>query len=286
MQKYAAPISAPGLTFMPVGGGEPLYRFRLRLYVTARRARFLTLRECYIRVVPFRCSGQGEIRSRPTGGGGAGARGVVPKIRRTPSLSSLAAGGTRSCSRRARARTPGPPCVTRSPATPGPTSDKRRPVIDHAAFDTVALHDAVDPTGQATETLALFGALRQLTKRQHDVMAMTYPGGLRRDKDGETFRFTWSVPVTIPQPRHDRRDVAGSVDDGHPDRLVAALRVDLAERVEQPLVSPIGHRMLHRIVGHISARSVDGDPRLQGLHRGRRADRAARTPGPSREPRL
>ncbi|MFI6037946.1 hypothetical protein ACIBBD_28000 [Streptomyces sp. NPDC051315] len=44
--------------------------------------------------------------------------------------------------------------------------------------------------------------------------------------------------------------MAGSVDDGHPDRLVGALRVDLAERVEQPFVAPTGHRMLPRIVGH------------------------------------
>ncbi|MET9810796.1 RNA polymerase sigma factor [Streptomyces halstedii] len=40
---------------------------------------------------------------------------------------------------------------------------RRPPLIDEAAFDTVALRDAVDPIGQITESLALFRALRQLT---------------------------------------------------------------------------------------------------------------------------
>ncbi|MFF4674833.1 RNA polymerase sigma factor [Streptomyces sp. NPDC001279] len=56
--------------------------------------------------------------------------------------------------------------------------DRRPPPIDDAAFDTVALRDAIDPMGQVTETLALLRALRQLTERQHDVMVMTYPHGL------------------------------------------------------------------------------------------------------------
>ncbi|MFF8918440.1 RNA polymerase sigma factor [Streptomyces sp. NPDC015032] len=56
--------------------------------------------------------------------------------------------------------------------------DRRPPLIDDAAFDTVALRDAVDPMGQVTETLALFRALRQLTERQHDVMVMFYLNGL------------------------------------------------------------------------------------------------------------
>ncbi|WP_406502381.1 sigma-70 family RNA polymerase sigma factor [Streptomyces sp. NBC_01602] len=68
--------------------------------------------------------------------------------------------------------------VLRNKITDHARASKRRPMIDDAAFDTVALHDAVDPMGQVTETLALFSALRQLTERQHDVMVMTYLHGL------------------------------------------------------------------------------------------------------------
>ncbi|WP_199787076.1 sigma-70 family RNA polymerase sigma factor [Streptomyces sp. CNS654] len=39
---------------------------------------------------------------------------------------------------------------------------RRPPLIDEAAFNTVALRDAVDPIGQITESLALFRALRRL----------------------------------------------------------------------------------------------------------------------------
>ncbi|MFF2538750.1 sigma-70 family RNA polymerase sigma factor [Streptomyces cyaneofuscatus] len=54
----------------------------------------------------------------------------------------------------------------------------RPPLIDEAAFDTVALLGAVDPIGQITESLTLFRALRQLTDRQQDVMVMTYLQGM------------------------------------------------------------------------------------------------------------
>ncbi len=55
---------------------------------------------------------------------------------------------------------------------------RRPPLIDDAAFDTVAVRDAVDPIGQIIESLALFRALRQHTERQQDVMVMTYPQGM------------------------------------------------------------------------------------------------------------
>ncbi|MEV1049042.1 sigma-70 family RNA polymerase sigma factor [Streptomyces sp. NPDC049916] len=54
----------------------------------------------------------------------------------------------------------------------------RPPAIDEAAFNTVALCDAVDPIGQITESLGLFRALRQLTDRQQDVMVMIYLQGM------------------------------------------------------------------------------------------------------------
>lgn len=57
---------------------------------------------------------------------------------------------------------PGPSSGTRSSTTPTPTA----PLIEDAAFGTVALRDAIGPIGQITESLPLFRALRQLTNRQ------------------------------------------------------------------------------------------------------------------------
>ncbi|MEV6654735.1 sigma-70 family RNA polymerase sigma factor [Streptomyces sp. NPDC051219] len=54
----------------------------------------------------------------------------------------------------------------------------RRPaLLDAAAFEVVALREAVDPIGQLEETLNLFQAIRQLPERQMDVMVLLYLHG-------------------------------------------------------------------------------------------------------------
>ncbi|WP_347877268.1 sigma-70 family RNA polymerase sigma factor [Streptomyces sp. 8K308] len=51
----------------------------------------------------------------------------------------------------------------------------RRPVVmDTAAFETVALRDAVDPVGELAESLSVYQAIRELPERQHDVIVLRY----------------------------------------------------------------------------------------------------------------
>ncbi|GAB2894378.1 RNA polymerase sigma factor [Streptomyces mayteni] len=51
----------------------------------------------------------------------------------------------------------------------------RRPVVmDTAAFETVALRDAVDPVGELAESLGVYQAIRELPERQHDVIVLRY----------------------------------------------------------------------------------------------------------------
>lgn len=51
----------------------------------------------------------------------------------------------------------------------------RRPVVmDTAAFETNALHAAVDPIGELEESLSVYQAIRDLPERQHDVMVLRY----------------------------------------------------------------------------------------------------------------
>ncbi|WP_190010425.1 RNA polymerase sigma factor, partial [Streptomyces anulatus] len=80
---------------------------------------------------------------------------------------------------------------------------RRPPLIDDAAFDTVALRDAVDPIGQITESLALFRALRQLTDRQQDVMVMTYLQGMNAPEVAAVLGM--SSPTVRSTVRHSLR---------------------------------------------------------------------------------
>ncbi|WP_230423369.1 RNA polymerase sigma factor [Streptomyces radicis] len=51
----------------------------------------------------------------------------------------------------------------------------RRPVVmDTAAFETKALHSAVDPIGELEESLGIYQAIRELPERQHDVIVLLY----------------------------------------------------------------------------------------------------------------
>ncbi|MFH9371159.1 sigma-70 family RNA polymerase sigma factor [Streptomyces anulatus] len=80
---------------------------------------------------------------------------------------------------------------------------RRPPLIEDAAFDTVALRDAVDPIGQITESLALFRALRQLTDRQQDVMVMTYLQGMNAPEAAAVLGM--SSPTVRSTVRHSLR---------------------------------------------------------------------------------
>ncbi|MFE1824032.1 sigma-70 family RNA polymerase sigma factor [Streptomyces anulatus] len=80
---------------------------------------------------------------------------------------------------------------------------RRPPLIEDAAFDTVALRDAVDPIGQITESLALFRALRQLTDRQQDVMVMTYLQGMNAPEVAAVLGM--SSPTVRSTVRHSLR---------------------------------------------------------------------------------
>ncbi|WP_323376185.1 transposase [Streptomyces sp. RB17] len=124
----------------------------------------------------------------------------------------------------------GEPRTLRTPFAYAPALPRHHPAADHPRHHVIKPAVTLPPAGPRRNRF--------------------HPADLRRDKDGKPFRFTWPVPVMIHQTRNNRRDVAGSVDDGHPDRLVGVLRMNLAERVEQPLVAPTGHRLLHRTVGH------------------------------------
>lgn len=51
---------------------------------------------------------------------------------------------------------------------------RRAVVIDTAAFETRALHNAVDPIGELEESLSIYQAIRGLPERQHDVIVLRY----------------------------------------------------------------------------------------------------------------
>ncbi|WP_190025139.1 RNA polymerase sigma factor [Streptomyces hiroshimensis] len=51
----------------------------------------------------------------------------------------------------------------------------RRPaVIDTAAFETTALHHALDPIGELEHSLAVYDAIHALPERQHDVIVLLH----------------------------------------------------------------------------------------------------------------
>ncbi|MFJ4963395.1 RNA polymerase sigma factor SigO [Streptomyces sp. ADI96-02] len=96
---------------------------------------------------------------------------------------------------------------------------RRPPLIDDAAFDTVALRDAVDPIGQITESLALFRAMRRLTDRQQDVMVMTYLHGMNAPEVAAVLGMTKAtVRSTVRHSLRRLREILG------PDRTMEGQR--------------------------------------------------------------
>lgn len=69
----------------------------------------------------------------------------------------------------------------------------RRPVVmDTAAFETEALHNAVDPIGELEESLSLFQAISELPERQHDVIVLRYCIGYSTEETADILGL--SVP--------------------------------------------------------------------------------------------
>ncbi|MFS0698114.1 sigma-70 family RNA polymerase sigma factor [Streptomyces nitrosporeus] len=101
--------------------------------------------------------------------------------------------------------------VMRNKVTDHNRARKRRPpLLDDAAFNTVALRDAVDPYGQITESLALMRAMRQLTARQLDIMVMTYLHGLNASEVADALGTTSAtVRSTIRHATRRLRDILG-----------------------------------------------------------------------------
>lgn len=54
----------------------------------------------------------------------------------------------------------------------------RRAMLTEAAFETVALREAVDPIGQLEESLFLYQAIQELPERQQDVVVLLFSHGL------------------------------------------------------------------------------------------------------------
>ncbi|MER8268051.1 sigma-70 family RNA polymerase sigma factor [Streptomyces griseus] len=126
---------------------------------------------------------------------------------------------------------------------------RRPPLIDEAAFNTVALRDAVDPIGQITESLALFRALRQLTDRQQDVMVMIYLQGMNATEAAAVLGMTSAtvrstVRHSLRRLRERRRPRPPQ---GHQGQL-APLQLTQHQTANPPAAggrAPLGHRQRH-----------------------------------------
>ncbi|UCM89195.1 sigma-70 family RNA polymerase sigma factor [Streptomyces marincola] len=87
----------------------------------------------------------------------------------------------------------------------------RRPVVmDTAAFETHALHSAVDPIGELEESLGLYQAIRELPERQHDVIVLRYCIGYSSEETADILGI--SVPgvrSTARYARHRLKEALG-----------------------------------------------------------------------------
>jgi RNA polymerase sigma factor (sigma-70 family) len=87
----------------------------------------------------------------------------------------------------------------------------RRPVVvDTAAFETRALHTAVDPIGELEESLSIYQAIRELPERQHDVIVLLYCMGYSTAETADILGI--SVPgvrSTARYARHRLKDALG-----------------------------------------------------------------------------
>ncbi|MEV4035460.1 sigma-70 family RNA polymerase sigma factor [Streptomyces umbrinus] len=81
--------------------------------------------------------------------------------------------------------------------------DRRPALIGEAAFETVALSQAVDPIGQFEESLSLYEAIGQLPPRQMDVMLLQFGQGFTVEEVAAALGITPAgVRSTV---RHARR---------------------------------------------------------------------------------
>lgn len=87
----------------------------------------------------------------------------------------------------------------------------RRPVVmDTAAFETRALHTAVDPIGELEESLSIYQAIRGLPERQHDVIVLLYCIGYSTAETADILGI--SVPgvrSTARYARHRLKEALG-----------------------------------------------------------------------------
>ncbi|GAA2640014.1 sigma-70 family RNA polymerase sigma factor [Streptomyces axinellae] len=87
----------------------------------------------------------------------------------------------------------------------------RRPVLtDYAAFETVALREAVDHIGALEQNLAIYAAIRALPERQHDAIVLRYVLGYTTGEVSDLLGITIpGVRSTIRYARHRLRESLG-----------------------------------------------------------------------------
>ncbi|MFD5317932.1 RNA polymerase sigma factor [Streptomyces sp. NPDC127098] len=87
----------------------------------------------------------------------------------------------------------------------------RRPVVmDTAAFETVALRDAVDPVGELAESLSVYQAIRELPERQHDVIVLRYCIGYSTAETADILGISEpGVRSTARYARHRLKETLG-----------------------------------------------------------------------------
>jgi RNA polymerase sigma factor (sigma-70 family) len=90
----------------------------------------------------------------------------------------------------------------------------RRPVVmDTAAFETHALHTAVDPIGELEESLSIYQAIRELPERQHDVIVLRYCIGYTTAETADILGISEpGVRSTARYARHRLKEALGLKD--------------------------------------------------------------------------
>lgn len=87
----------------------------------------------------------------------------------------------------------------------------RRPVVmDTAAFETSALHNAVDPIGELEDSLSIYQAIRELPDRQHDVIVLLYCLGYSAMETADILGISVAgVHSTARYARHRLKEALG-----------------------------------------------------------------------------
>jgi RNA polymerase sigma factor (sigma-70 family) len=95
---------------------------------------------------------------------------------------------------------------------------RRREVMDTAAFETQALHNAVDPIGELEESLSIYRAIRSLPERQHDVIVLLYCEGYTKSETAEILGITEAgVRSTARYAKRRLRETLGLEKEGSAD---------------------------------------------------------------------